>query len=458
MNKHLTRNVLKYSLSKIAAIAAVVFLVGAAALPAAAQQGIVIDEIVAKVDNHIILKSEVDRMYQDYLANGNPPSQQARCEILSVITRNKLMLAKAEIDSVVVEDADVDANTQQRMQIILAQSGRTAAELEQIYGKTLEEIQADIRDQMREQLIVQKMQRQITEGISVTPAEVKRFFNRIPKDSLPYFSASVEVAQIVKIAEVSAEQKAQTRNQLLELRSRILDGEDFGELARRYSDDPSVLSNNGAMGWVGRGRMVPEYEAVAFRIRPGEVSMPFESPFGMHIMQLIDRRGMEYNSRHILIAPQPSEDDLNRATRFLDSLRTAIVNDSIKFEEAARKHSDDVFTKGSGGYFTDATGGTRLTVDELEPGIFFRIDSMQVGAVSKPIVYRTDDGKNAARILYYKSRTPPHQASLEEDYHRIQAAALNEKQAKKLEKWFEEARKDVFINIDRTYDYCGILH
>jgi peptidyl-prolyl cis-trans isomerase SurA len=147
---------------------------------------------------------------------------------------------------------------------------------------------------------------------------------------------------------------------------------------------------------------------------------------------------MEYNSRHILIAPQPSEDDLNRATRFLDSLRTAIVNDSIKFEEAARKHSDDVFTKGSGGYFTDATGGTRLTVDELEPGIFFRIDSMQVGAVSKPIVYRTDDGKNAARILYYKS--------------------LNEKQAKKLEKWFEEARKDVFINIDRTYDYCGILH
>jgi len=424
----------------------------------AQQQGIVVDEIVAKVDNHIVLKSEVDRMYQDYLSNGNPPSQQARCEILSLITRNKLMLAKAEIDSVVVEDADVDANTQQRMQIILAQSGRSAAELEQIYGKTLEQIQAEIRDQVREQLIVQKMQKQITEGISVTPAEVKRFFNRIPKDSLPYFSASVEVAQIVKIAEVSAEQKAETRNQLLELRSRILDGEDFGELARRYSDDPSVLSNNGEMGWVGRGRMVPEYEAVAFRIRPGEVSMPFESPFGMHIMQLLERRGMEYKSRHILIAPQPSEADLRRATRFLDSLRTLIVNDSITFEAAARKHSDDTGTKGSGGYFTDPDGGTRLTVDELEPGVFFRLDSMKVGDVSRPIVYRTEDGKNAARILYYKSRIPPHQASLEEDYHKIQMAALNEKQAKKLERWFAEARKDVFISIDRTYDYCGILH
>src|SRR5690606_33393221 len=307
-----------------------------------AQDGFVVDEIVAKVDNYIVLKSEVDRMYQDYLTNGNPPSQRARCEILALITRNKLMLAKAEIDSVVVLDADVDANTQRRMDIILAQSGRTAAELEQLYGKTLEQIRSELRDQIREQMIVQKMEEEITSGISVTPAEVRRFFNRIPKDSLPYFSASVEVAQIVKVAEVSAEQKASVRNQLLDIRSRILAGENFGELARRYSDDPSVLSNNGEMNWVGRGRMVPEYEAVAFRLKPGEVSQPFESPFGMHIMQLIERRGNEYNSRHILISPKPSAEDLDKASRFLDSLRTLIVNDSLSFQKAAKEHSDDV--------------------------------------------------------------------------------------------------------------------
>lgn len=455
---HSIKNVLKYLRNSSALAGVILFAAFASSHDALGQEGIVLDEIVAKVDNHIVLKSEVDLMYQDYLTNGNPPSQQARCEILAVLTRNKLMLAKAEIDSVVVEDAEVDANTQQRMQIILAQSGRTAAELEQIYGKTLEEIQADIRDRAREQLIVQKMQQQITEGINVTPAEVKRFFNRIPKDSLPYFSASVQVAQIVKEAEVSEEQKKETRNQLLDLRSRILAGEDFGELARRYSDDPSVLSNNGEMGWVGRGRMVPEYEAVAFRIRPGEVSMPFESQFGMHIMQLLERRGNEYKSRHILISPQPSREDLERATRFLDSLRTLIVNDSMSFEIAARKHSDDTHTKGSGGYFSTPDGGTKLTVDELDAGVFFRLDSMEIGDISKPIAYRTDEGKDAVRILYYKSRIPPHQASLEEDYHRIQTAALNEKQAKVLEKWFVDARKDVFINIDRTYDYCGILH
>ena len=422
------------------------------------ETGFVVDEIVAKVDNHIILKSEIDRMYQDYLTNGNAPSQQARCEILALITRNKLMLAKAEIDSVVVLDAEVDANTQRRMDMILAQSGRTPDELETIYGKPLEQIRAELRDQVREQMIVQKMEEEITADLAVTPAEVKRFFGRIPKDSLPYFSASVEVAQIVKEAKTSAEQKAITRNQLLDIRSRILAGEDFATLAKKFSNDPSVLSNNGEMGWVGRGRMVPEFEAMAFRLKPGEVSMPFESPFGMHIMQLIERRGNEYNSRHILISPKPSEEDLAQASSFLDSLRTLIVNDTLKFEKAAKEHSDDVATKGNGGFFSDPDGGMRLTVDELDPVVFFRIDSMKVGQISKPIVYRTDEGKDAVRILYYKSRIAPHQASLADDYHKIQVAALNEKKNKVLEQWFLKARQDVFINIDRAYDYCGILN
>ncbi len=421
-------------------------------------EGFVADEIIAKVDNHIVLKSEVDRMYQDYLTNGNSPSQQARCEMLALIIRSKLMLAKAEIDSVVVLDAEVDVNTQRRMDVILSQSGRTPDELEAVYGKPLEQIRAELRDQIREQMIVQKMEDEITADLAVTPAEVKRFFNRFPKDSLPYFSASVEVAQIVKEAKTSEEQKAITRNQLLDIRSRILASEDFATLAKKYSNDPSVLSNNGEMGWVGRGRLVPEFEAVAFRLKPGEISMPFESPFGMHIVQLKERRGNEYNSRHILISPKPSEEDLKKATDFLDSLRNLIVKDSLSFAKAAKEYSDDVATKGNGGFFSNPDGGLRLTVDELDPVVFFKIDSMKVVDVSRPIVYRTDDGKDAVRILYYKSRVPPHQASLIDDYHRIQVAALNEKKNRILEKWFIKAREDVFINIDKTYDYCGILN
>jgi peptidyl-prolyl cis-trans isomerase SurA len=420
-------------------------------------KGFVVDEIISKVDNYIVLKSELDRAYQDYLTNGGSPSTNARCQYLAVLIRNKLMMAKAEIDSVVVLDAEVDANTQNRMEMILSQSGRTPDELEVLYGKTMEQIRLELRDQIREQMLVSKMEGEITKDLKVTPAEVRRFFNKIPKDSLPYFSASVEVAQIVKIAKVSESQKNATKTELNDLRNRILSGEDFTALAKKHSDDPSVLSNGGDMGWSGRGRMVPEYEAMAFKLKPNEISMPFESPFGFHVMQLLERRGNEYHSRHILISPKPSQSDLNQASRYLDSVRTLIISDSIKFQKAAKEYSDDVTTKGNGGFFSDGDGATKLMVDELDPIVFFKIDSMKIGDISEPIAYRTDDGKDAVRILYYKSRIPPHLASLEADWSRIQAATLAEKKNGVLLKWFQKARKDVFISIDPAYEYCGIL-
>jgi peptidyl-prolyl cis-trans isomerase SurA len=423
----------------------------------AQEEGFVVDEIIAKVDNYIVLKSELERAYQDYITNGGTPSDRVRCQYLALLVRGKLMMAKAEIDSVVVLDAEVDANTKQRMDMILSQSGKTVDELEAIYGKTMEQIRLELREQIREQMVVGRMEDHITQDIKVTPSEVRRFYNRIPKDSLDYFSASVEVGQIVKVAEVNEAQKNITKGQLIDLRNRILAGEDFGKLAREFSDDPSVTGNNGNMGWVGRGRMVPEFEAMAFKLKPGEISMPFETSFGFHIMQLLERRGNEYNSRHILISPRPSEDDLTKASRYLDSLRTKIVNDSITFERAAKEYSDDVETKGNGGFFSDRESNTQLLVDELDPVIFFTVDTMKVGAVSKPIVYRTDDGKDAVRILYYKSRIPPHQASLDQDWTRIQNATLNHKKDQALQKWFQKARKDVFISIDEEYDFCGIL-
>lgn len=435
---------------------------GVMAFQASAQEneeatGFVVDEIIAKVDNYVVLKSDLDRLYQDQLTNGRPPGQQLRCQLLAMLIRNKLMMAKAEIDSVVVLDAEVDVNTQRRMDMILSQSGRSPDELEELYGKPLEQIRSELRDQVREQMVVNKMEGVMTDGLVVTPAEVRRFFSKIPKDSLPYFSASVEVAQIVKIAKVSEDQKNITRTELVALRNRLLAGEDWSTLAKKYSSDPSVITNGGDMGWSGRGRMVPEYEAHAFRLKPNEISMPFESPFGFHVMQLLERRGNEYHSRHILISPKPSEADLAKASHNLDSLRTLIVNDSIKFQKAAKEFSDDVETKGNGGFFSDPNGGIRLMVDELDPVVFFKLDSMQIGDVSHPIVYRTDDGKDAVRILYYRSRVAPHQASLEADWSRIQDATLNEKKDRILQKWFQKARKDVFISIDNVYDYCGIL-
>lgn len=419
--------------------------------------GFVVDEIIAKVDNYIVLKSDLDRAYQDYLVNGGSPSQLARCQYLALLIRNKLMMAKAEIDSVMVLDAEVDANTQNRIDMILAQAGNSEAQMESIYGKSIEQIKAELRDQVREQMIIREMEQKITENLAITPADVRKFFNRIPADSLPYFSAEVEVGQIVKTVKVSAEQKEETKNQLIEIRKRLLAGEDFCELAKKYSDDPSVTQNCGDMNWVGRGQMVPEFEAMSFKLKPNEISMPVETSFGFHIIQLLDRRGNEYHSRHILISPTPSESDLEDAKKELDSIRNLVLKDSIKFQQAAKEFSDDIMTKGNGGFFTDANGGTRVSVDELDPVVYFKIDSMQVNDISRPIAYRTDDGKDAVRILYYKSRTSPHIASLKDDWNRIQAAALEEKKNKILQKWFGKAQQDVFISIDNTYDFCGIL-
>lgn len=423
-----------------------------------AQDEFVVDEIIAKVDNYIVLKSELDRAYQDYIANGGMANDETRCQFLALLIRNKLMMAKAEIDSIVVLDEEVDLNTQNRISMILQQSGNSAEQLEAIYGKSMEQIRLELRDQIKEQMVVREMESTISKDLSVTPAEVKRFFGKIPADSLPYFSAEVEVAQIVKKAAVNDVQKEATRKELAAIRDRILKGEDFTELAKQHSDDPSVTYNGGDMGWVGRGQMVPEFEAMAFRLEQNEISQPFETEYGLHILQLLDRRGNEYHSRHILISPTPSEEDVADAMNFLDSIRTLIVADSMTFQQAAKEFSDDIATKGSGGFFTDTNEGTRIPVDELDPYVFFKIDSMKVGDVSLPIAYRTDDGKQAARILYYKSRVGPHEASLATDWQRIQTAALNEKKNRVLQKWFEKARLDVFIDIDEEYDACGILN
>jgi peptidyl-prolyl cis-trans isomerase SurA len=420
-------------------------------------EGFVVDKIIGKVDNYIVLKSELDKAYQEYVSNGGRPGEETRCQYLALLLRNKLMMAKAEIDSIVVSDSDVDANTKQRMDMILAQYGGSQEDLEKKFGKTFEQFRMELRDQVREQLVINEMQRHLTKDITVTPAEVKRFFNRIPKDSLPYFSAEVEVAQIVRVAKVSNAQKEITKRELIDIRNRIMAGEDFSTLARKYSSDPSVTVNGGDMGFVGRGVMVPEFEAMSFKLKPGEISMPVETAFGFHIIQLLERRGNEYHSRHILMAPTPSKQDVENASRFLDSLRKQIFKDTISFQRAAKEFSDDIRTKGNSGFFTDDEGGTRISVDELDPVVFFAIDTMKVGSVSKPLVYRTDDGKEAVRILYYKSRTPPHAASLEKDWDRIRAAALNEKQNRILEKWFTKARRDVYISIDPAYNYCGIL-
>ena len=421
------------------------------------QSGVVVDEIIGRVDDYIVLRSELESTYLDILSRGERISGNTKCAVLKDLITTKLLVAKAEIDSVIVDDSQVDQELNSRMALIINQIG-SEEEIERYYNKTIAEFKRELFDDIKEQLVARKMRQEVLNEIEVSPEEVKEFYDGIPRDSLPYFSTQVKVSQIVKSPKVGREQKEKVRNELISIRDRILNGESFEILATLHSQDPGSAQNGGNLGFVGRGAFQPEFEAEVFRLKPGEISMPIETQFGYHIIQLIEKRGNLFNSRHILLQPDFSDEDVAKTIQFLDSLKEVAYSDSVTFEELAREYSDDKFTSSFGGYFTDAMGGENVLVEELDPVIFFTIDTMAVGDISVPFESRTDDGKLAYKLIYYKEKIPPHLGNLESDYQRFRTFSLNKKQNEELNEWFEDAKKEVFIKIDPEYDPCEILN
>jgi peptidyl-prolyl cis-trans isomerase SurA len=420
-------------------------------------KGVVVDEIIGRIDDYIVLRSELESTYLDILSRGERISGNTKCGVLKDLITNKLLVAKAEIDSILVEDNQVDQELNSRMALIINQVG-SEDEIEKYYNKTIAEFKKELFDDIKEQLIVTKMRREILADIAVSPEEVKDFYESVPRDSLPYFSTQVKVSQIVKVPEVGKVQKDKVRGELLEIRDKIINGESFEILATLYSQDPGSAQNGGNLGFVGRGMFQPEFEAAVFKLKEGEVSMPIETEFGFHLIQLIEKRGNLFNSRHILLQPDFSDSDINRTKDFLDSLKGLAYSDSVTFEELAREYSDDKFTSSFGGYFTDAMGSENVLVEELDPVIFFTIDTMDVGQISIPFESRTDDGKIAYKLIFFKEKIPPHLGNLEEDYQRFRNFTLNRKQVVELDEWFVKARKEVFINIDPEYNSCNIVN
>jgi peptidyl-prolyl cis-trans isomerase SurA len=423
--------------------------------------GQVLDKIVAKVNNYIVLESEVQKAYLEAISQSQQGFETpSRCDVFESLLINKLMVAKAEIDSVMVTDAEVVFQADQRFAMVMAQFGGDESMLAEIYGKTADQLKTEIEESLKEQLIIQKMQQKITEGLAVSPAEVKKFFSTIPKDSLPFFSAEVIVGQIVKKPEVNKEVKDQIENRLKEFRELIMNGTaDFQTLAKEYSEDPGSAMMGGELGFFRRGELAPEYEATALGLKPGEISNPVETMFGFHLIQLLERRGNTFNTRHILLRPVSSENDIKNAEKYLDSLRIQILEKKIDFAKAAKEYSDDRATSDNGGFFTDPqTGSNRLTLRTLEdPVLYFTLDSMKVGTLTAPMRFEDEREGTKVRILFYKERFPAHRANMEDDYEKLKAAAKRRKEDEILSKWFVSAKEDVFIDIDPSYDRCEAL-
>jgi len=421
-----------------------------------AQDPVNIDKIIVKVDDYIILKSDLEKAYLEFLSRGEFRGANAKCQVLEQLVVNKMLVAKSVIDSVEVSDVEVQSNLSRRMEYMVSQVG-SPDEIEKFYGKTLDQLEDDLFESIKEQMIIQRMQQEITSNLKVSPSEVKKFYNKIPRDSLPYFSTEVQVGQIVIVPEAGKEQVNKVKKEMYELRGRIIKGESFSALARQYSDDPGSAPRGGQLPFFKRGDLAPEYEATAMTLQSGELSMPVQSDFGIHLIELQEKRGNTFRSRHILRTPKPSLQDVQKAENFLDSLRTAILNDSIDFQAAAKEHSNDKSTSSNGGFFLDDNGSSRVSVEELDPTIFFTLDTMQIGTITRPERFQQQDGSYAFRILFYKDKVRPHQANLKDDYQKIAAATLNDKRNRILSKWFEEARQNVFIDIDPEYNFCNLL-
>jgi peptidyl-prolyl cis-trans isomerase SurA len=410
-------------------------------------EGKVVDMILAMVGGNYIMLSDVENQYQQFVLSGGQESEDMKCSILEDLMFEKLLIHQAEIDSIEVTEEEVEGMMDRRIDMLIRQIG-SKNRLEEFYGKTVVEIKEEMRPLVRNQLIAQKMQGQIVQGITITPGEVREYFNAIHPDSLPYVNSQVEVAQIVKLPDVSEEAKQEARLKLLDIKQRVASGSKFSTMAILYSEDPGSARNGGEYKGVKRGQFVKEFEAVAFALREGEVSDPFETEYGWHIVELIAKRGQEIDVRHILIVPKIKEEDLEEAKRFIDSLRVMIEDGFITFQEAAEKYSEDDLTKNNGGVLVNPmTGDSKFEIAELERSVYFTIEGVNVGEISRSYLYKTPDNKDAFRIIMLISRSDPHRANLQDDYTKIKDAALIAKQQKILDEWTADTIEDTYVMV-----------
>lgn len=415
----------------------------------------VVDKIVAVVGKNIIMQSDIEEQYLQYRLQGGikGSAHSIRCEILEDHLFRKLMLNQAELDSIVVTDEQVESEMDYRIRYYVSQLG-SQDKVEKYFNKTMAEIKDELRQIIRDQKLIDEVQRNIVTGVSATPSDVREFFYSIPSDSIPMVSAQYEIAQLVKKPPITIDEKLAVKNRLYELRSRILKGERFSTMALLYSEDPGSAKKGGELGFKGRGELVPEFEAAAFALKDGEISEVVETEYGYHIIQLIERRGEFVNVRHILLTVKVSPEALQQAYNELDSIANLIRNDSITFDEAVRLFSDED-DKVNGGYLVNPNdGSTMFAAEDLDQQVSLVVNRLEVGEVSSPVPMKTKNDKDAFRLLIIKKKTTPHKANLKEDYALIQQWTMQKLRQEAINKWINDKSSKAYVKISEDYCDC----
>ncbi len=419
-----------------------------------------IDGVIATLGDYIILDSDIDKAYLELSSQGASTKDITRCQMLGKLLEDKLYAHQAIQDSIVISDESVRERMTKQIDYMVEQVGSMDNVVKYFKKNSEDEFRTDLYDIIKTNMLTDEMQRKIVDEVEITPEEVRTFFKKIPKEELPVFGAEMEVAQIVIKPKVSDEEKQKVIDKLKGFKKEIQDGTStFFSKAVLYSEDPGSKSNGGYYKMTRKTPFVKEFKDVAFSLNEGEISEPFETPFGFHIIYVEKIRGNEIDLRHILISPKVTEEALNEAKERANLIRTKIMNKEISFADAARSESDEKETRANGGVLINPkTQDTRFELTKMDPSLYSQVSNLKEGEVSLPQIDVEETGRKYYKLLMVTNRYDDHTADYAQDYTKIKELALKEKQIKRIGEWSEEKIKETYIKINGEYRDCTFMN
>lgn len=421
------------------------------------QKSITVDKIIAQIGENVILKSDIETQ-KNQLKNENVKiDSNSHCSILESLLIQNLLLNQAEIDSIKISDNQVDSEMENRIRVIENQIGGRQ-KMEEFYKKTITQIKNEFRPIIKKRLMTEEMQRQISNGITISPKEIENYFKTLPSDSIPLINSKLSFQQIVVFPEITKEDKQNAIDKLKEIREKILGGKSFESQARIHSQDPGSATQGGKIS-ASRGMMVAPFEATAFSLKEGEISDVFETDYGYHIIQLIDRKGDDYTCRHILIVPEFNNISLSKASTQIEECYKKLKENQLTWDQAVTSYSNDINTKQNKGIISNPiTGENTWSMEELnqvDQQIYLLTDALEKGDITKPSMYfDMNEKKQGIRIVRLAERTLPHRANLKDDYTLIQKACEHSKKELVFSKWINDKINNAFIRIDKDFSPC----
>ena len=430
-------------------------------LSAQKYKGGLVDKTVAVVGNEVILVSDIESEVQQMQAQGRSSDRDVRCNLLENMMESKIFLMQARIDSLTVSYDMVDSELSNRIDQFRTYLGGDE-ELEKYFGKPLYKLRQEWRQMFEDQSLIQDEQRTIAGNIpEVTPYDVQQFLDTVATDDLPVVPIKYQLSQICVYPDREAAALA-VKERLLSLRERIINGEKFATLARIYSEDPGSSRRGGELGMASKSIFWPAFSDAAMALRPGVISQIVETPDGFHIIEVIEKKGDMFNARHILLKPQYTAEDREKAFSRLDSLRTKILDDEIKFNLAARFFSEDPATRTNGGQMADpSTGSSYFEIDQLKPADYAAIKDLKEGEISEPVESTDNEGYQQGRqgntvykVIRVDKIVPAHPASFQNDYTELLSRVQSQRQMQAIDEFLEKRIKDTYIVIDPMFKEC----